>query len=472
MTNESFNARNATPLPSNDTLIASYSGTQLPFENNMCGVELERTYVSSNNRLMTPQQSQIILNILAQNNNGLISYEKDGQTLSTPRDGAIIKTVTTQDATYSLELSGTLEMATAAYPVTQVTPMLQALEQAQDDVSRIARDRFRLNAEPFTVSPWISRNNYEQESVSRQRLVSELQSFKQCGNDAGLNTMLLATSSQVSLSYTDNNALNQQFIMGSYLAPLYYAAFSNNGGAFNAQSTNLRVPRAQWWLDHNQFAPRAGIPDFVYKDDCDVATDWVFYVQNVPMVYYMDQGQPVFGREKSLAALKQDTPDLATWDNYNLAQSLIWTDVRLCNADKNNKRLEFRAADSGAWQAYGVTALTLGLFGTSESLRQTRDMLEDYGLFKSTEQNRKIVSRARQNVAYQELETCFGSGNLHMLLDDAMTIVNRNPLLAEPSAPLAKGLDNLNDIAETGLTDRAVSALSQYRKLYQFYRPN
>jgi gamma-glutamylcysteine synthetase len=469
MTNESFNAQQAIPLPADNILIANYGGTGLPFDKNMCGVELERTYVSPDNNLMTPQQSQFILKTLAQNKNGIIGYEKNGQTLSTKQDGAIIKTVTTDDATYSLELSGTLEMATAAYPVTQITPMLQALDNAQSDVSQLAKDNFSLTPDSYTVSPWISRNTYERNAVSRQRLVSELQSFKQLGNDAGLNTMLLATSSQISLSYTDNDTLNQQFIMGSYLAPLYYAAFSNNAGAFNGQSTKLQVPRAQWWLDHNQFAPRAGIPDFVYNDDCDVASAWVSYVKDVPMVYYMDQGQPVFGREKSLNDLQNENPALATLDNYNLAQSLIWTDVRLCNADNDNKRLEFRAADSGAWQAYGVTALTLGLFGTEDSLNQTHDMLSDYGLFKSTEQNKKIITQARQDVPYQELDTSFGQGILFNVFQDAMTIVNKSPLLNNPSAQLSTGLDSLNDIAETGLTDRALYARYAYRKMLTPY---
>lgn len=460
MTNASFSDQESIIITDTRQLIDNYRGTGRPFDQNMCGVESERAYMRGIH-LMSPDQSQTILKTLADQANGQIVYECDGQDSADNRPGAIVKTVTTDDAVYSLELSATFETATHAYPLTDMGRMLASLERAETVLAETALRLGNLEPAESATPRYALLRDFANQKVPRQRLIAELDSFTEQYNIAGLRTMLMATSSQVSLSYPDEAMGDRQFLYGNYLAPLYYAAFSNNTGFIDRVRTSIETPRAQWWLDHNMAAPRAGTPSFVYDDQCDMASAWVNYVQNVPMVYYLDQGKPVFGREKSFADLQIENRDLGNMANFNLAQSLIWTDVRYCNAGET-KRLEFRAADSGDWQPYGLTALTVGLLGTPAALDQTQSLLTDAGLFKNESRNRDIVKTARRDVATKGLATRFGDISLGEFLGEALTIVNTNPLVSTDDTLIKRGLDRLGEIAATGENDtnKRVAALS------------
>ena len=455
MTNSNFRDQETILINDLPPLSNLYKGTGLSFNDNLCGVESERFFFSPDTQKpMTPQQSQAILRELAQKPDSIIAYEKNGITLTDDTPGAIIKTVTLPDVTYALELAGTFETATRPYNVKNADTMLKTLYQSEESLRQLAFSQQALVMSSSAIYPNVTLDDCEEQSVARERLVAELNCFKSLQNTAGLKTMLLATSSQISLSYPDEKTLNKQFIMGNFLAPLYYAVFSNTDELIGREKTNLSVPRAQWWLDHNQFAPRAGTTPFVYDTDCDVATEWPAYVQSVPMVYYMDQGKPVFGREKSFQDLQNENPNLGNLANYKLAQSLIWTDVRLCDAGDTGTRMEFRAADSGRQQPAGVTVMTLGLLGSEKSLQQTKDLLTDYGLYKDTETNRAIVTQARTRVPYDGLETNFGKGTLLDFIRDAMPIIQASPFTQDKTESyLQRGLEFVDWIARNGWTN-------------------
>lgn len=369
------------------------------------GVETESWFVRRADvyggrvRMMSAGDSQRVLRRLADMRAARTAYEKNGQRLNSPAPGAPLVLVDTGSANYQLELNGVIEIATAPSPALFVTEQIKRLRTAQDDLNAATKAE-GLTALRWAVPGSITPDMCEPNRVNRERLRSEWAKFKAQGkDDPGLRTMGLATSTQVSLSYRDEQEAAEIITLGNLMSPILYATFANSPGYIEGKPS-ATMPRPLWWQQHNKRAPRAGIPTPILQrmfNDTrsgDMLGDWVDYVKTVPMVYFLDaQARPRFDTSPSFNELA--VAGLGTTSNYALAESLVWPDVKVIGG----QRIELRMCDAGPWQGEALAVLATGVFARPEVRRDTIATLKNFNRLSAAGLQESLTAVASENFA-------------------------------------------------------------------------
>jgi gamma-glutamylcysteine synthetase len=400
-----INKSNLAPLNTEQLLEAYRAGRGSVNGQILLGMETENWFVSRAGvyqdriRMMTPAQSQRVLARLAETDGARTAWEKAGQRINAPVKGAPLVLVDTGKANYQLELCGVVEIATAPTPASAVREQISRLREAQDNLEGAARAEGLLPlrwAVPGSITPQICAANM----VKRERLLSEWAKFKAEGADSpGLRTMGLATSTQASLSYRDPQEAAEIITLGNLMSPVLYSTFANSTGYIegNASAT---MPRPQWWQQHNQRAPRAGIPApilqrmFAGNPRSDMLGDWVDFVKTVPMVYFLDEkSQPRFDTSPSFNELAQR--GLGTASNFSLAESLLWPDVKIIAG----QRIELRMCDAGPWQGEALAVLAAGVFADPAVRRETIRTLKSFNQLTADGLQKSLTAVAAENFA-------------------------------------------------------------------------
>ncbi|HEY8189182.1 MAG TPA: hypothetical protein VIF12_00740 [Micavibrio sp.] len=425
------------------------------------GIEIETWCVQQQDsglnpriRMMSPDESQEILTAVARNDpQAEIYHEKDGVRLPAPRDDAPIVCVNSGGISYQLELCGALEAATRPVESGNLPALLDLIDDAQRTM-RCEAGNIGLQIYPCAVPGSIRIEDCGNNLVKRERLRSEWAKFIAEGSDsAGLRTMGLATSAQVSLSYKDPREAYEIMSLANILSPVLYAVFANTTGYAEGKKS-AAIPRAEWWLAHNKSAPRGGIPNPILKaifsgDSEDMIKEWIGYVRSVPMVYHIDkEGLPQFGLSPSFNELA--CKGLGTRANFALAESLVWPDVKLIGG----QRIELRMCDTGPWQPAGLAVLAASLFG-SEEVRRT--CLSE--TFKWAKLDPDALVKSREQVGTMGMDAPFGSRRVKDIL----------PILEELILDRMAGFEDrsvrwrtLLEVLETGWSDQMRLAARRY----------
>lgn len=408
------------------------------------GVEIEQWLVNTDAALtmMTPTQSQAILKKIADGQNAAVFVEENGVRKAGLDGNLPIVFVDRDGVNYQLELCGVLEAATEPVPATNVNRLLSLVGQAADTMRDVAATE-NLTPYPCAVPASVTIENCADNMVQRERLRAEWAKFSNIGADnPGLRTMGLATSVQVSIGYRDVNELRELITLGNYLSPLLTAAFSNTTG-YVENAPSDQMPRPSWWLQHNDYAPRGGIPAQIatamQNPDQDIVKAWFDYVTNVPMVYYYEKdGSAAFERSPTFNELQQEGNGTAT--NFALAESLTWPDVKLIGG----QRVELRMCDSGPWQAKALTLISAALFTDPAGRAETMALLKDTGITMDG------LQQSRKDICTQGLDTTFGKTTLRDLLPSVMQLaVNKNVAMGVD----ARELESLQSLIANPVSD-------------------
>ncbi|MGE3769365.1 MAG: hypothetical protein AB7G06_00235 [Bdellovibrionales bacterium] len=401
------------------------------------GTEVEQWLVNPANnqtplRMMTPWQSQGIFRELASRKDSVVFSEKQGVRVPGIIDGRPLVCVDAGGISYQLELCGVLEAATRPVELEKLPELFKLLDSARTNLDALA-NKAGLAIFDGAVLTSATVADCEANMVERERLQAEWGKFKAQGPDAaGLRTMGLATSAQVSLSYRDAREADEIITLANYLSPLLIGAFDNSARFVENRPTN-KISRAQWWLDHNKDAPRGGIPAPILEamESSErypgVLLDrWIDYIVDVPMVYYIDaEGNPRFDRSPTFRELQAE--GLGDQTNFALAESLCWPDVKIIGG----QRIELRMCDSGPWQAEGLSAIAATLLACPAGREKTFRLLEETGI------DPKTLMESRTAVCTQGLDATFGNTTLRDLLPRLLDLVLEDaPRLGVPASTL------------------------------------
>lgn len=448
-----INKRNTNALDIEQLTALYRSGQGSPDGKQRFGVEIETWCVtpqaSANDTLvmMTPSQSQQILsNIANADPSAKVFYEENGirSSVRDSEDTPIVY-VGSQNISYQLELSGVIEAATDPVLLENFPDLLDLVDNAQSTVEKEA-NVVGLKTYPYAVPASIEITNCNDNLVKRERLISEWKKFASLGSDnPGLRTMGLATSTQINLSYANDEDAYEIMTLGNLLSPILYAVFSNTTGFIEGQEARS-VPRARWWLEHNKFAPRGGIPELIldamFSDDPkDMITNWIEYVRDVPMVFFFDEnGDPKFDTSPTFNELANR--GLGTAANFSLAESLVWPDVKLIGG----QRIELRACDTGIWQPAGLSVFAASIFGTRETRRKC---LSD--IFNQTGIDRAGLIESRNKVDSMGMNAPYGKGTIRDVLPILLPYVEAYAKNLEEASATWKPLLT---VLKTGVSDQ------------------
>jgi len=434
------------------SLVSYYQGTGEPVHDLKMGAELETPYfkiIDGQPVMMSPQESAAILQKYVDGGDKA-SYEVEGVRQEEFIEGASLVAAEGVTGCKQLELCGVLENSTQAFSRQRLAHLLahenQSFQRQQELAASIG-----LRMCPFSYLPTATLEDCDQNVVPRERLISEWNKFMSIPNHPGQKTMGLSCSSQVSVSYTDLDMLKQIYMRAAYLSPLFYALSANAPGFIGGEkvSKGAYSPRAAWWAEHNQHSERAALPPFLREDleAGEVIERWMKYASSAEMIFYFgENGEPVFSDNRSFSDFMTEDSDLATKTNYELAESLMWPDVKICNSPQG-KRIESRAWDGGSWQNIANIIVSAAVFLDEDAGRKVDQLIANIGVAKDE------LFDARLAVADQGLQTAFGSGRLKDMTLPLFRIVEQSLGNQIPQ----DYLQGLKYVCETGNTDSLVA---------------
>lgn len=394
------------------------------------GIEIESWFFNTEQALdgklqmMSPAESQRVLTRLAAGNPQAEKFwERDGQRLSQAQGESPLVCVNRDGISYQLELSGVLEAATAPIAAPQAGQLLAQVALASQTMQACAAAE-GLSYYSGAVPGSIRIADCAANRVQRERLLAEWDKFQSEGPQSpGLRTMGLAASVQASISYRTPTEAGEIITLGNLLTPALYVLFSNTTGFIEGKPDTRAIPRADWWMQHNRAAPRAGIPQPVLSAMfSDTGRDklldtWIDYARTVPMVYYWDEKDaPRFDTSPSFNQLAER--GLGTTRNFALAESLLWTDVKVIAG----QRIELRAPDSGPLAPQAMAMLATSLFANPDLRGDIlREIKNESGI------NATGLKACRAQVALGGCATSFGRITVGQMARRLCDWIEQNP---------------------------------------------
>lgn len=361
-----------------------------------------------------------------------------------------------------LEMASAVEYASPPFRVTEVTQLVKEIKQSWDDYHQaIEAKGFVANDSPFF--PFATLQSAEENLVDRDRARGLVKGMKQHKAPEFLKVTLLATSTQISLSYKDPNDLHDLLVTGYALQAPIFALFGNYPAFIEGKNDRLDYnPRAAFY---EAFGEQGSIPSSLLqaKDGDDFVRRHAQQVFETPLLFYYDRDNTIIWPEKPVTFAELKDLGLNTRSNYDLAETFVYSDLKVCNIRDDEgrptgKRVEVRGLDAGETGALGGVPFIHALLRDPDANAQVKGRLSEYGLTPDHDGWQQRIVEARHNAAYHNgkyLDVDFGvradgkPGNLAEFSRELATVlelyVQRNPELKSATQPVI-------DIAKSGVT--------------------
>jgi hypothetical protein len=361
-----------------------------------------------------------------------------------------------------LEMASAVEYASPALPVTETAALNAEISKSWKAYQRAIAD-CGLIASDAALLPFVTLQSARDNIVDRDRargLVKGMSLFK---DPAFLKVTLLCTSTQVSLSFRDAEDLYGLLSTGYALSGVIFGVFGNYPAYIEGKDERIAInPRAAFYED---FGKDGGIPESFLqaKDGGDFIRRHARQVFNTEMLFYYDADKNIVWPEKPVKFEDLSAIGLNTRSNYDLAESFVYSDIKVCNirdgeGRPTGKRIEVRGFDAGAAGAHAAVPFIHAVLRDPRSRDAVHGLLADYGLLTDQDGWQKRMTDARHAVAHhggRYLDVPFGTrpdgtaGNLCAFCQSLGDILGqyaaRNPDLANALAPVIR-------ICETGLS--------------------
>lgn len=359
-----------------------------------------------------------------------------------------------------LEASGVLEYASPAVPFSDVGKLIHQVHHELAIFEGAAQEH-GFTRVPFCIVPTTTVSDALENKIFRERLDAALKAIPHIYNDEALKTPLLTAGVQASFSPKDMGELFAMTKRGYALTPLLLACMNSfSGFAENEAVRKDFHPRASYYDAHAQ---AGGIAESFLKSSTsdEFIKNHIDMVFNIPMVFaYNEDGSLLHAEKgKTLTFAKLVEMGLGTQSNFELAESFLYNDIKICNLPNSaGKRVEVRAADSGMHQPASVLLLTAALIPDGPTADKFETLLNQYGFIGHPPTDAPLLIEARRAVVHHKnffMDVPFGTG----LLRDFAT--NVAALLKEHYAQdmgVQKDLSKLVDILSTGNCDAKVLA--------------
>ncbi|MEZ0262483.1 MAG: hypothetical protein ACAH80_15875 [Alphaproteobacteria bacterium] len=361
-----------------------------------------------------------------------------------------------------LEMASAVEYASPPFRVTEVPQLVKEIQTGWQEYNAAISEK-GFTANDSALLPFVTLESAESNLVDRDRARGLVKGMKLHKNPEFLKVTLLCTSTQVSLSYKDPADLHDLLTTGYALQAPLYALFGNYPAFVEGKAERVDFnPRAAYY---EKFGEQGGIPQSLLTatDGDDFIRKHAQQVFNTGLLYYYDHDKTLVWPEKPVTFEELKAIGLNTRTNYDLAESFIYSDLKVCNIRDEEghpigKRVEVRGLDAGE---LGVNAGVPFIHATLRdpvTREQVKALLADYGLTPDQDGWQQRVQEARHNAAFhggKYIDVAFGvrpdgsAGNLKDFCRELGTLLE---LYAQRNPGIAPAIKPLTDICQTGLT--------------------
>lgn len=298
-----------------------------------------------------------------------------------------------------LEATGVLEYASPPAALGDVASLVRKVENDLSDFSSAAAAAGFRRA-PFSVMPSMTVGDALEKMGTRERLRVGIGAVREIFPPEAACVPLLTTGVQASFSPRDEGELHRMAMRAYVLTPLLIAAMNSASGFAEGEKIDHH-PRGRFYRG---YGASGGIsPAFLQSDSPDSFIDGhIREVFSAPMPFAYDgQGKMMPSTAGNVLSFDRLLDmGLGTQANYELAESFLYHDVKICNLRGANgqtlgKRIEVRAADSGLHQPASVLLLTAALVPDGPAATAFEDLLRGFGFTGLMPEDGKLLSSAR-----------------------------------------------------------------------------
>lgn len=370
-----------------------------------------------------------------------------------------------------LEAAGVLEYASPPMPLSDVAAMAaRVTEDLETFESAATRQGYRRA--PFSVLPTTTLKEAFDKRVPRERLDVAIRALNDFYGPAVLPIPLLTTGVQASFSPKNAEEMFAMAKRAYALTPLLIAAL--NSGSGHAENNPERHDVHLRSAYYEPYGSSAGIArSFLHARTAkEYIENHIAAVFDAPMFFcYADATGTLKSSTKDeiLTFRRLTDMGLNTQSNYELAESFLYNDLKICNLRDDTgavigKRLEVRAPDSGMHQPLSVLLLTAALVPAGPTAQAFEDVLKDYGFTGDPVADAPLLKAARHAAVHHGgrfMDVDFGrdkAGNARSLRDLAADVAGLivAHYAAEPT--LQAAVSHLTDILLTGNCDAKIHA--------------
>lgn len=385
-------------------------------------------------------------------------YKKDKQgnpiAATSQECSKLLKLVESRGHQPQLEMASALEYASPAFRVTEAGALTHEIVGSFKAYLKAIEDS-GLKASDASLAPFITLESAGQNLVDRDRargLVKGMALFKA---PEFLKVTLLCTSTQVSLSYKDPDDLYDLLSTAYALQPVIYGLFANYPAFIEGKDEKIDFnPRAKFY---EAFGKDGGIPDSFLKaqNGDEFIKNHAKQVFETEMLFYKDRQDNLIWPEKPVKFKDLADIGLNTRSNYDLAETFIYSDLKVCNIRDENgkptgKRVEVRGFDAGAFGVETAVPFIQAVLRDEETNARVKGLLLEYGIAPDLPDFAEKIKAGREAVAHHGshfLDVTFGNGNLKDFCKDLGDILQAHAARNPGVAPYIK---KITDICASG----------------------
>lgn len=395
---------------------------------------------------------------------GVYKQDKDNRPVGTTTEDTaqLLKYLKDRGYHAQLEMASAVEYASPPFRLTKIAQAVKEVADSWSDYNAAIRAQgFVANDASFF--PFATLKSAEENLVDRDRARGLVKGMKLHKPEEFLKITLLATSTQVSLSYSSPADLYDLLATGYALQAPIFALFGNYPAFIEGSDKRIDFnPRAAFY---EAFGDQGGVPRSLLdaKDGDDFIRRHAQQVLQNQLLYYYDHDGSIVWPEKPVTFLELKELGLNTRSNYDLSESFIYSDLKVTNIRDEDgqpigKRVEVRGLDAGETAVRSGLPFIHAALRDPEASTQVKALLAEYGLTPGQDGWQQRVVDARHNAAFHAgkyLDVPFGTrpdgtpGNLKAfsreLADILKLYAQRNPAVADAIQPVIA-------IAESGLT--------------------
>ncbi len=361
-----------------------------------------------------------------------------------------------------LEASGVLEYAS---PPVNVADAAKLVAQSKRDLVAFEDEAKQLGyaRAPFCILPTTSLEDALKNKVPRERLETSLAVIRDVLSEDVTHIPLLTTGVQTSFSPKDNDEMFRMAVRGYAVTPLLIAAMNSSAG-FSCND-NARKDHHLRGKYYDFYGTSGGIsPAFLQSSNAaELVKNHIAQVFDAPMYFAYDAEDKLIRSTKDnvLTFRKLAAMGLNTQTNYELAESFLYNDIKICNLRDEagsvvGKRIEVRAADSGLHQPASTLLLTAAVVPDGKTADAFDALLKDYGFTGNPKQDASLLQAAREAAIHHNgkfMDVKFGTGSLRDFAADVAGLVENHYAKDRAVAP---DVSKLCDVLLTGECDAKI----------------
>ena len=332
-----------------------------------------------------------------------------------------------------LEAAGVLEYASPAVVIKDAAVLAERVRADLAEFTQAAKEQ-GLTRAPYSILPTTTRAEAFSKMASRERLVTSINAMLDIFPAPTVEIPLLTAGVQTSFSPKDEDQLFRMVYRAYALTPLLMAAMNSSSGFVGGDPARKdMLYRNSLYLG---YGAAGGIsPAFLKSSNgAEFIGNHIEAVFDAPLHF-------AYGKEGALISASKENPltfrgliaqGLNTQSNYELAESFLYNDVKICNLrDKTGsvigKRMEVRAADSGQDQPVMAFLLTAALVPDGPVAAQFDTLLKEYGFTGDPKEDADLFVAARNAAVNHNgkfMDVAFGTGNLLAFARDVAVLLS------------------------------------------------